>query len=205
MGDDAGAQWRIDHALSIARENDNPYDLAFAQYMAAVHAVLSGDLALAARRAEDSIHLSDKHGFPQFAAISRIALGRAESGLGAITHGIGLIREGLSGMAGTNSRVAITLYMTWLAEAQLLGGLLDDSLRSVEQALDMNPQELFFRPASLQLRGSLHARQGLSAKAERDFQEAMDLSTQMGAKRFYDRAADSLRQLTSLIQPNTFA
>src|SRR5262249_1112191 len=79
MGDDAGAQWRIDHALSIARENDNPYDLAFAQYMAAVHAVLSGDLALAARRAEDSIHLSDKHGFPQFAAISRIALGRAEA------------------------------------------------------------------------------------------------------------------------------
>jgi class 3 adenylate cyclase/tetratricopeptide (TPR) repeat protein len=200
MGDDTRAQWRIDRASTIARENDSPYDMAFAQYMAAVHAVLSGDLALAARRAEDSIHLSDKYGFPQFAAISRIALGRAKAGSGALRHGISLIRDGLSGMAGTNSRVAITLYMTWLAEAQLLGGLLDDSLRSAEQALDINPQELFFRPASLQLRGSLHARKGLSAKAERDFQEAMDLSTHMGAKRLYDRAADSLHQLTTLIQ-----
>jgi tetratricopeptide (TPR) repeat protein len=195
MGHEARAQQRIDLALSIARQNDSPYDMAFSQHMAAIHAVLTDELAHAAQFAEDSIRLSDKFGFPQFAAISRIALGRAKAGSGAPADGIGLIRDGLAGMAGTGSRVAITLYMTWLAEAQLLGGLLDDGLQSAEQALEMNPQELFFRPASLRLRGDLRARKGLTAEAERDFREAMYLSAQMGARLFYDRAAESLHRL----------
>src|SRR5262249_37406413 len=37
MGDEVSAQQRIDHALTIARKNDNPYDMAFAQHMAANH------------------------------------------------------------------------------------------------------------------------------------------------------------------------
>ena len=49
MGDEVSAQQRIDHALSIASENDNPYDMAFAQHMAANHAVLTGNLMLAGR------------------------------------------------------------------------------------------------------------------------------------------------------------
>ena len=100
-------------------------------------------------------------------------------------------------MAGTGSRVGMTLYVTWLAEAELLGGLLDDSMRTAEQALNLNPQELFFRPASLQLRGDLYVRKGLSAKAEQDFRDVMNMSTQMGAKLFYDRAAERLQRLIS--------
>jgi len=195
MGDPARAQERIDQALTIARENDNPYDMVFAQYMAAIHAVLTGDMGPAARFAEDSIRLADKHGFPQFAAISRIALGRAMAEAGAPADGIDLIRDGLAGMAATGSRVAITLYMTWLAEAQLFGGLLDDALRSAGQALDVNPQERFFRPASLQLRGELLAQKGLSTEAEHDFRDALQMSAQMRAKQFYDRAAESLHRL----------
>jgi tetratricopeptide (TPR) repeat protein len=195
MGDAARAQARIDQALSIARENDSPYDMVFAQYMTAIHAVLTGDLAAAAQFAEDSIRLSDKHGFPQFAAISRIALGRATAGAGAPVDGIALMRDGLAAMARTGSRVAVTLYMTWLAEAQLLGGLIDESLHTAEEALEINPQEVFFRPASLELRGNLHVRKGIVEAAERDFREALRLSSQMGAKTFYDRAAESHRQL----------
>ena len=100
-------------------------------------------------------------------------------------------------MAGTGSRVGMTLYMTWLAEAELLGGFLNDALRSAEQALNLNPQELFFRPASLQLRGDLYVRKGLSAKAEQDFREVMNLSSRMGARLFYDRAAERLQRLIS--------
>jgi class 3 adenylate cyclase/tetratricopeptide (TPR) repeat protein len=206
MGDEASAQQRIDHALSIARDNDNPYDLAFAQYMAANHAVLTGNLVVAGRLADHSIKLSDKHGFSQFAAISRIALGRAKAGYGDPADGIKLIRDGLAGMVGTGSRVAISLYMTWLAEAQLLGGFVDDSLHSAEEALSINPQELFFRPASLCLRGDLRARKGLTTDAERDFRDAMRLSTDMGAKLFYYRAAESLRgMLLTLGRQSSFS
>jgi class 3 adenylate cyclase len=197
MGDQISAQHRIDQALNIAQENDSPYDFAFAKYMAASHAVLIDSLDSAARFAENSVQLADKHGFPQFAAISRITLGRAMAGSGAPADGITLIRDGLAGMAATGSRVAITLYMTWLAEAELLDGRSDDSLRSAELALQLNPQELFFRPASLHLRGHLYARKGLPAKAEQDFREVMNLSTGMGAKLFRDRAAESLQRLTT--------
>jgi tetratricopeptide (TPR) repeat protein len=195
MGDEPSAQQRIERALSVAYENESPYDMAFAQYMAAIHSVLTGDLSRAVQFAEHSIQLSDKHGFSQFAAISRFPLGRARAGLGAPADGVGLILSGLAGMAGTGSRVAVTLYMTWLAEAQLLGGLFDDALRSAEQAMAVNPQELFFRPASLRLRGELRARQGLITEAEQDLREAMHLSTQMSAKLFYDHAAESLHWL----------
>lgn len=201
MGDETSAQQRIDQALGIAHENDSSYDLAFAQCMAAIHGVLTGNLALAARLAEDSISLSDKHGFPQFAANSRIALGRATAGSGTPVDGIRLMRDGLAGMTRIGSRVFITLYLTWLAEAQVIGGLLDEALGTAGQALEINPQELFFRPASLELRGSLRARKGLLEAAEQDFREALRLSSQMGAKTFYDRAAESLRRL--LIQTRT--
>ncbi|MGD9884659.1 MAG: hypothetical protein AB7I59_30435, partial [Geminicoccaceae bacterium] len=203
MGDQVKSQQRIDEALSAAQENDSPYDLAFAQYMAALNAVFTDNLLVATRFAESSIQLSREHGFPQFVSISRIALGRARAGSGAPAEGVALIHEGLAAMASTRSRVGMTVYMTWLAEAELLGGLLDDSQRTAEQALTLNPQELFFRPASLQLRGDLYARKGLSAKAEQDFREAMDLSIAMGAKRFHDRAAASLQRLMNAKLPES--
>ena len=203
MGDQVKSQQRIDKMLSVAQENDSPYDLAFAQSMAAILAVLSDNLPAATRFAENSMQLSHEHGFPQFLPISRIVLGRATAGSGAPAEGIALIREGLAGMASAGSRVGMTEYVTWLAEAELLGGFLDDSLRTAEHALTLNPQELFFRPASLQLRGDLHAQKGLSAKAEQDFREAMDLSTRMGAKRFHDRAAASLQRLMNAKPPGS--
>src|SRR2546423_1697939 len=165
--------------------------------MAALHAVLTGSLSAAALFAKSSMQLADKHGFPQFATMSRIALGRAMAGSGAPADGIVLIRDGLAGMTGTSSRVAMTLYTTWLAEAELLGGLLDDSLHTAEQALNLNPQELCYRPASLQLRGEVYARKGLSAQAEQDFRDVMTMSSRMGAKLFYHRAAERLQRLIS--------
>jgi tetratricopeptide (TPR) repeat protein len=195
LGNEQRATERIDRALSFSEKSRSPYDMSFAHYMAAIHAILTDQLGQAERFAEHSMQLSDKHGFPQFSAISRIALGRAKAGGGTPADGVALIRDGLSRMVGTRSRVAITLYMTWLAESQLLGGLVDDALQSAEEALNINPQELFFRPASLWLRGDLHGRKGFSAKAEHDFREAMILSREMGAVRFYNHASESLRRL----------
>lgn len=195
MGNQESGQQRIDQALSIAHDNDSPYDLAFAKYMAASHAVLTEAIQSATQFAEDSIQLADKHGFPQFAAISRITLGRAVAGAGRAADGVTLIRDGLAGMAATGSRVAMTLYVTWLAEAELLCGLDEDSFRSAERALQLNPQEIFFRPASLEVRGNLYARKGLLEKAEVDFREAISLSNKMGAKQFHGRATMSLQQL----------
>jgi class 3 adenylate cyclase/tetratricopeptide (TPR) repeat protein len=194
--DDAGAaQQRIDHALAIARDNDNPYDLAYAGYMAASHFIFLDKFEKAADFARNSVSLSDKHTFPQFAAISRVALGRAQARLGFSTEGTMLIREGLAQMARASVRVAITLYMTWLAEELLRVRSFNEALIAVQDALQINPQELYYRPETLRVRGEILMHSGRLDVAERDFLEAIGLAKRMGAKRFQDRAAASLQQL----------
>jgi len=195
IGDDSAAQRRIDHALTVAGENNNPYDLAYADYMAAIHFVLLERFGEAVAFAEGSIRLSDEHAFPQFAAISRVALGRAQVGLGFVSEGATLIREGLGRMADNSVRVALTLYMTWLAEGLLRAELFTEALAAVRDALRANPQELFFRPESLRLCGEILARMGAAGEAESNFLEALALSSRMAARRFRDRATRSLEML----------
>ncbi len=189
LGDEARARRRVEHALLVAADNARPYDLAFAQYMAAIMAVLTADPEQAEDLAERSIRLSDQHGFPQFTAISRVVLGRARAEVGRAQEGCALIAEGLRGMTKTRSRVAMTMYLTWLAEAQALDGGLDDALSTLDQALAINPQELFFRPETLRLRGALRLRMGRAVEATTDYRDAMALAKTMGAKLFHQRAS----------------
>ena len=195
LGDDEAAHQRIERALSISRRNENAYDLASTQFMAAIHANHVDDRALAAERSAESIRLSDEFGFPQFASIARITLGRAKAGQGAAAEGIRLIREGLAGMEGTASRAGVTVYMTWLVEACVLAGLTDEALAAAQQALTVNPDELFFRPETLRVRGEILLRAGRHAEAEQDFLDALALAKRIGAARFIDRTTDSLRAL----------
>jgi class 3 adenylate cyclase/tetratricopeptide (TPR) repeat protein len=195
LGDETAAQRRIDHALMIAHQNDNPYDLAYAKYMAAIHAVLINSLELAADFARNSIRLSDEYKFPQFAAISRIALGRAQAGQGLASEGVKLISEGLEGMTATSSRVAMTLYLTWLAEAHVFAESFGEALAALESAMQVNPQELFFRPETIRLHGEILIHEGMPREAEKHFLDALALSNRMGAKRFRDQATRSLQLL----------
>jgi class 3 adenylate cyclase/tetratricopeptide (TPR) repeat protein len=195
LGDDTAARQRIDHALSIARRNERPYDMASAHFMAALNAIYAENPAAAAELSTLAADLSDQFGFPQFATIARISLGRAKAGLGLTDQGVTLIRDGLNGMAGTGSRVGLTVYMTWLAEAHLLAGSTGEALKAAHEALSVNPHELFFRPETLRLRGEILLREGKPGEAEQDFLDAVDLAKRMGAIRFIDRATSSLRHL----------
>ena len=194
-GDDAEAQRRIDYALTISRDNNNPYDLAYAQAMAAIHLAMLDDFEAAASLAQEGILLSDRHTFPQFGAISRIALGRARARRGFAVDGMALIRDGLARMSAASMRVAITRYTTWLAEELLHAGSASEALIAVEQALQVNPQEIFFRPETLRVRGEISLQLGLLNASEQDILEAMKLANQMGARRLRDRATSSLQRL----------
>jgi len=192
MMDDAdAASARMRRALKNAEECDNPYDFAFARYMDAILCVLTGAFENACAAAEASILLSEEKGFPQFAAISRVALGRAKAGLAAAAEGEGLIRQGVEAMTQTRSRVAMTMYQTWLAEAQLAAGDTGRARVTLDQALQTNPQELFFRPETLRLRALVRA--GAEPQpARRDLDEAVTLAKRMGAKLFHARALAAL-------------
>ena len=192
LGDADAARRRMAEGLSAAGRTNSPYDIAFALYMAAILALLIGETDRAESLAQQSMRLSEQHRFAQFASISRIVLGRAVAESGRARHGIDLILRGLAGMAETASRVARPLYLTWLAEAHAFAGEAGAALAAVEDALSTNPQELFFRPESLRIRGELHAGCGHVAQAAQDFRAALDLSEKMAAATFRERAAQSL-------------
>lgn len=155
LGDDAAADDRIRHAQSVAHSNNHPFDEAYADYMAAVHFALVEQFEASRSFAQNSVALSDKFGFPQFAGIARIPLGRALAGLGDHQQGLALIADGLDRMDATSVRVARTMYLTWQADLCLQAGLVDQAMRSADDALSFNPSEAFYRPETLRVRANV--------------------------------------------------
>lgn len=191
MGDLGAARERISVALPQIGTL-SAYDLAYGQYMAAILSLLMGELEAARRHADSAIALSDEGGFAQFAAISRIVLGRVEAEEGDADAAVELMLEGLAGMERTHSRVALTMYMTWLAEAEARSKSLNRAILTATSALAVNPSERFFRPETLRVRGDLLAMAGCQNEAERDLNDSIRLAQSMRATLFQDRALASL-------------
>jgi predicted ATPase len=122
-------------------------------------------------------------------------MGWARAYLGDTDEGVSLIRKGLAGRAENEARVAITDYITVLAEALALDGALTDALSTIEDALQANPQEVIFRPNILTCRGELQFKIGRAELAEADFREAIALAQKMSAKAWELGATTSLARL----------
>ena len=147
--------------------------------------------ALAAR----ALDLCEKHQFPNDAAASRCLLGHARAELGLAADGVALIRQGIEAMVQIGSRVAIPGNITWQAAAQLRTGAIGDALETIEHALNFNPEEVVYRPETLQIRGELRLKQGNVQLAETDFRDSISLARRMGAKAWELRTATSLARL----------
>ena len=195
LGDDGQAQQRIEGALFAGPGDDNPFDTVYGQLMYAVYLNLTEHYDGAARYALDSIALCEKYSIAQFAASSRIMLGRAKVGLGAAEEGVAMMRQGIAEMQEKGVRVAMTRYLTWLAEGYVEAGRFDAALVSADEALTINPREFFCRPESMRVRGLILWKSGHLGRAEQDFLAAEQLARHMGAARHTQRAAESLRSL----------
>jgi hypothetical protein len=105
------------------------------------------------------------------------------------------MRQGLTGIVEAGAKIAITDFLTGLAEAQALDDKLDDAFRTIEDALKANPEGLVFRPHILTGRGELRLKIGQAELAEVDFCEAIALAQKMSARAWELRAATSLARL----------
>ena len=122
-------------------------------------------------------------------------LGHARAELGLAADGVALIRQGIEAMVQIGSRVAIPGNITWQAAAQLRTGAIGDALETIEHALNFNPEEVVYRPETLQIRGELRLKQGNVQLAETDFRDSISLARRMGAKAWELRTATSLARL----------
>src|SRR6516165_11300430 len=136
-----------------------------------------------------------EHGFRQVAWWVRMPHGWAQAQLGHPDEGASLIRDTLTPYRTIGSLFLVPVFLTWLAEAQALGGALAESLRTLDEALTLNPDERFWRPETLRVRGDIRCKQGDEELAEADFRDAIALAREMSAKAWELRAATSLARL----------
>ena len=181
--------------MTAAVNRGNPHDLPWSDLHAATLYALMRENEQVEMLATRALEPCEKHKFPNEAAFSRGLLGIARAHLGRTTEGIALIREGIAGLLNVGSRITITLYINSLAAAQKLDVAITDALDTIEQALQINPAELIYRPETFRLRGELRLEQGQAEPAGGDFREAIALAHTMGAKAWELRATMSLARL----------
>jgi tetratricopeptide (TPR) repeat protein len=186
---------RISEAARAAQQSNNPYDLAYMHFQSAALKLLVGELAEAVDAAREAINLSDEHGFPHIAAAARTTLGAALANCGDAVQGLQLIEESLKAFAKTETRMGVTLSLSYLAQAQALQGATDKAFHTIERAIEANPDEIVYRPEVLRMRGELRLRVGDREQAVQEFHQAVACAHSMGAKSFELRATISLARL----------
>jgi class 3 adenylate cyclase/tetratricopeptide (TPR) repeat protein len=188
------ARERLAKTMAVADRN-NPGQLTESAFMAALVHLTMREYAEAEALAARAVELSQQHQLPNYTVAAQCFLGEARAQLGRTTEGIALLREGIAGMLRLGVRLASGIYSVWLAEAESRQGANLDGLKTIEQALEANPDELKYWPEALRVRGELRAQQGATEAAENDIRDAITLAQTKGAKAWELRATTSLARL----------
>ncbi len=194
LGHADSARERIALAMAFAQESNNPYDLAVARVFESRLSCWLREPQHAEVAATQALTIAEEHGFSYPRNFSLLMLGWARAQLGRAGEGVALARQGVAGLAETGA-LFVTDQFTRLAEAQALDGKIGDALNTNEEVLQANPEELYYRPETLRIRGDLRLELGHAELAETDFREAIALAQKMQAKAWELRATTSLARL----------
>src|SRR6516162_1377426 len=189
--DEARARMR----RAVATIEDDAFARVVVQWNSSCLHVMLREPEQAALLAAQAIAAAGEHGFRQFGWGPRMAHGWVQAQLGHPDEGASLIREALTAYRANGALVSVPTRLTWLAEAQAQGGALADALRTIEEALTVNPDERYWCPETLRVRGEIRRQQGEEQLAEADFRDAIALARGMSAKAWELRAATSLARL----------
>jgi len=122
------------HALEHATENDDPYSIAFAQYVASAVRLLRGEAQESLRHAERSLALSREHRINLYALYSRFGRGCALAIMGQEGHALPEIREGIEEARRSNLGYMRAFMLGWLAIVQARTGDPQAALFTIAEA-----------------------------------------------------------------------
>ena len=185
----------MERALLHARPVNNPFATGFSLwFLASLHG-LRGELKRAREANDEALRLGAASGFPLLNTIGKIFDAWMRAQTREAGDSVDRIREGLAELNVMKFYATRAKYLGYLCETQILAGDIEDAAITVEQALQVNPDELIYRPETFRLRGDLRLKQGQTELAEADFREAIALAQSMSAKAWELRATMSLARL----------
>jgi predicted ATPase len=155
-----------------------------------------GEARLAEESAEAAISLSTEHGFPLWVGFGRVTKGRSLAELGKLEDGINLINKGLGLLQSNETELQLTFCLAMLAQTQLELGLIQEGLKTVQDALTKvgKTGERYYEPELYRIKGELLLASGdaCTAEARTCYQRAIGVAREQNAKSW------ELRSITSL-------
>jgi predicted ATPase/DNA-binding SARP family transcriptional activator len=182
-------------AVERAQALNHPLSLVYALLIDAMRAQLSGDVDLAAERAEAAVAVASDYGIPLFGAWATAVRGWAISKKGDPEGGLAAIRTGLDEAAATGAAILHPYLLALLGEALAETNQVNEGLQALDDGLavaDAN-DERYFEPELHRLRGELLMRRPNHepGAAEEAFHRAFEVATAHGSKPLALRAAVS--------------
>ncbi len=134
-----------DRCIDLASEQDDVYQLAFAQAYLSMHAVMLNDPSRCERLARGGQDLSTRHGFLPMAALSTYTLGWARAELGD-PDGLDIARDGVNQLAGMGVGIGAPGCMAVLAEMCAKAGEVDEGFgyAGLGEAMAAESQQHFY-------------------------------------------------------------
>jgi tetratricopeptide (TPR) repeat protein len=149
------------------------------------------------QHAEEVVALSSEHGFPFWLGIGTVLLGWSLAALGDATHGLDLIKKGMSVSSASGSVIVAATDLTNLAECYAALGHAADGLSCLDEAaqiIDTMGQRVY-EVDVFRVRGDLLSATGDRAAAEESYHRALAVARSQAAKTLELRAAASLARL----------
>src|SRR6266851_6548329 len=137
LGHPERALARSNAALAEARKLAHPPSLAVNLSFGAVLVSLIGDDEVLGERADDLLALATEQNFPLYHAIAPIYRGWLQVKNGDVTHGISLLRRGLSAYRAGGSELWTPHYTALLAAASEIAGQIHEGLILLDDALQI--------------------------------------------------------------------
>jgi tetratricopeptide (TPR) repeat protein len=194
---------KSDEACTLAAELAHPFRLSLANVGAAWVHLARHDGQAAQRRAEVTIALSSKYGFPYWLAMGTIFCGAALAQQGRFEEGLEQMRWGLDAVRPTGTYVVTTYYLVLLIEAYRKCGQWQEGMGRVAEALAFMERtgERLYEAELYRLKGELTLQaldqngEQKTEEAEAFFHQAFDIAQQQEAKSLELSAAMSLARL----------
>jgi predicted ATPase len=183
----------LEKGLALAEAINQPYVTAMAYSFASAICRDLREPEASVRFAQKTIDLSVENGFPFWLAGGLFVAGWGACQLGDLEGGVQRIREGLGLYKTMGVLVSVPYYTSYLGEACLKLGRIDEGLAAVDGALELSRTNAGcgFIPELLRLRGEL-LKDRNPAEAESCFRQALAMAGDQGAVLWGTRAAVSL-------------
>ncbi|MEN8933352.1 MAG: AAA family ATPase [Planktotalea arctica] len=131
LGLEAQATRATQHALKMARANDNGLSLVFAHVFSATKCLFLDQLSDAKHHAEQALKGAEEMGFPQWQSQAQLQLARVAD-LSGDPAALALMQTNLQDYLGSGMVLARPYAQTWIAEAQIRNGAYQDALATLD-------------------------------------------------------------------------